>query len=195
MALFPTTPKPVAPMGWRLIRPVARGGPLWHPKTRRMTRFELAAFDLSYKLLGSSYWTDFASFRDFWNTVGGADGTFAFADPQGAKPWTDLFVAKGIGSDDIYTLPSYGGVTSPTVKINGTPVGGGTFSITTGAGSDGLDQIDLTSDLAADAILTLSGTFARAMPKARFQADEFPMVTDDPPFIHLGPIAILEARA
>lgn len=117
MARYPDDPAPQGnsstPYPFKIQRPLARGGPTWAQKTRALTRGDLFLTDLTYVALSLA---QVKTLLDFWNSVGGGNGTFSFADFNGyvkgdsAGPgiaWSNLFVAKGDAVAQAWTLPTF----------------------------------------------------------------------------------------
>jgi hypothetical protein len=217
MARYPDSPAPQGnastPYPFKLMRPLARGGPDWAQRTRALTRGDLFRADLTYNALS---WAQVQTLYAFWTAH--INGTFSFADFNGyvygvsdgpGVAWTDLFVAKGDGLTQTWTLPTYvlqcnvagGLIGDVTVKVNGTAkpnltlhpdTSGSDGYIQQGAGVDGFDFLSLASAPAASAIVTISGTCRRGIRTARFLTDEFPLNLRNPANFASGTISIME---
>ena len=220
MARFPDSPAPQGgsqkPYPFAIDRPTVGGGPRWALRTMALTRGELFSADLSYVALT---WTKVQTLLAFWNSVGGPNGTFSFADfngfEYGASPspgvdWTDLYVGKGTGVQKVWTLPTFelkqfaaieDQMVPPTVKVGGAtlsditwmPDDSGTDGyITSGGGTDGFDKITFDSAPAAAALITISGRCRRGVRVARFASEKFPFNVVNPFNYQGGVLSIVE---
>ena len=222
MARYPDSPAPQGtgpqPWPWKLTRPLARGGPSWAQRTRALTPFDLWVVDLTYVALS---WTNVKILIDFWQLMGGGNGTFTFADFNGYEkgnssgpgvPWTGLYVGKGTGAQTDWDLPTFilqttlnsdtpPHLTDPVVKVAGVTKAALTLYPTTtgadgyvrvGGGTDGLDKIHFASAPASSALITIDATCRRAMRVAKFSTDEFPFQTRNPANLQGGVVTIVE---
>ena len=218
----PNTPYPFTPE-W----PIVSGGPPWALKTRALTPGDYLSVDLSYAALS---WAQVMTLYAFWKSVGGANGTFTFADFNGFKkgvsggpgvPWQGLFVAKGDGSTQAWTLPTFvlqcpvvgspayvdsnpahtnyvairvAGTLKPNLSLYPDTTGSDGY-IWQGHGADGLDWLHLAAVPAASAILDMDGTCRRAERVARFTTQKFPFNLRNPAFYQGGTISIVGQAA
>ena len=219
MARYPDSPAPQGnssqPWPWKLTRPLARGGPSWAQRTRALTPFDLWIVDLTYVALA---WADAKTLIDFWQLMGGGNGTFTFADFNGyvkgnstgpGVPWTGLYVGKGTGAQTTWDLPTFilqthvtaSYLDSPVVWVGGVAKthltlhpddSGSDGYVTVGGGTDGLDKIHFASAPASSALITIDATCRRAMRAAKFSTDEFPFATRNPANLQGGVVTIVE---
>lgn len=210
MSRFPDTVRPQAPAAGGYERPVVTGGPRWRPQSRNLTRYNLMKWDLTYRLLS---WTDAKTLYDFWESVGGAGGTFSFADFNGigpiggsdpGVPWTGLYVAKGDGVTVNWNLPTFGLQSSPApvVKANGVTKTSEIYTTSTNpafdyhikkaAGADGEDIISAQVAPALGVIVTIDATCRRFARYAKFVGDVFPFSLDDPTAVQAGTLSLIE---
>ncbi len=219
MARYPDDPAPQgtgpAPFPFSLERPLARGGPTWAQKTRALTRCDLYSADLTYVALS---WTQVKVILDFWNSVGGGNGTFSFADFGGYErgnatgpgvAWSGLYIAKADGILQAWTLPTYilqchttgGLIDNVTVRVAGTAkpnltlypdTSGSDGYIRKGYGADGFDWLHLAAVPSASAILDMDGTCRRGVRNARIMTDKFPFKIANPANYQGGVISIGE---
>jgi hypothetical protein len=219
---YPDDPAPQGnsstPYPFEIARPLARGGPSWAQKTRALTRGDLFSTTLTYNALS---WTQVKTLFDFWTAVGGGLGTFTFADFNGyvkgnstgpGIAWKNLYVGKGDGATQAWTLPTFilqchttgglidnvtvkvAGVAKPNLTLNGDHSGTDGY-IVQGGGTDGLDLLHLASAPVSSAIITIDGSCRRAIRLARFAADSFPFQTRNPANYQSGSIQIIEQVA
>lgn len=217
MARYPDDPRPQVPYTFRSNRPGVSGGPEWAPQTRAQTRFGLGEVDLPYAALT---WTEIKTLFDFFESVNGASGRFTFVDFQGAEDlgqidsgvaWSGLFVAKADGVTTSWNLPTFAikgdaapviyenGVAKPTLAYFGGDVfpAPGTYFITPGAGTDGVDRVALMGDVpapAASVILTIDATCRRAFCRAKFANAKNPFTFEFAGTNSQGPVTIIEVR-
>jgi hypothetical protein len=219
MARYPDDPapqgNPSVPYPFTPEWPIVSGGPSWAQKTRALTRGDLLSTDLSYAGLS---WAQVMILYSFWKSVGGANGTFSFADFNGFEkgnsagpgvPWQKLFIAKGDGIAQAWTLPTFilqchvtdglidnvvvrvAGVAKPNLSLH--PDTGGTDGyIQQGAGTDGFDYLHLAAVPAASAILDMDGTCRRGARIARITTTKFPFSLRNPANYQGGVISIME---
>jgi hypothetical protein len=214
---YPDSPRPIVPYNFRINRPFVGGGPEWASQNRALTRFNLFEADLNYR--GRS-WADAMVLYNFFESVHGPAGRFTFVDFNGigpvggvdpGVPWVNLFVAKGDGVTTTWDLPTYGavagitpieyspglymGYATPLVLVNGSISYSGSYAVSYGTGTDGVDSLEATSGApSAGSIISVSATCRRALRRARFTTAKNPFVYNAVANYYQGPVTIVEVR-
>lgn len=213
LPLWPATPLPDMPYAWKTIRRVKRGGPFGGDRwlTRADNRFPLMSVPLTFR---TDDWEDLRPIYDFWNTIGGANGVFDFADlnqaDAGGLIWASLYAGQILAATLDYDLPlatstgtgfvfKLDGVTKTVQRIVGAgfPVGteDGTSDVYVypGAGTNGRDEAHTRVQQTVGQILTVTGKGARILPM-RVLEEELPAVWEDVTNYTLGPVTLTEVR-
>lgn len=211
LPLWPATPLPDLPYQWKAVRRVKRGGPFGGDRwlTRADNRFPLMSVALTYFFDNN---TDLETIYNFWDSVGGANGIFDFADltiwdeSPGGLLWAKMFAGQILAATLDYDLPiktttgtgfvvKIDGVTKTVQRITtpGTEDGSSDVYLYPAGGGNGRDKAHTRVQQTVGQILTVTGQGQR-IQQTRVLEEELPIVWSELTNFTLGPVTLLEVR-